>query len=181
MCPSIRLLKHSRYVYLDSLSDFIIAPHSVSYHNTLSIAVLSFISQVVSQALRCSPCSHVPYSFRTFSIFSHFPFLPFQARSFCELYPVNRGSLLVTVCNLTEGQTKRNVPLPLPLQRGSRIRAHSRVCAYARVGRRTFNTGTRGRCIRVYCCHGSAAVLSCEQREWRIAIRRNTLHGTLCG
>jgi len=34
-----------------------------------------------------------------------------------ELYPVNRGTLLVTVCNLTEDQTKRNLtyhPPPLP-------------------------------------------------------------------
>lgn len=150
---------------------------------------LSSIFLFAFQTVR-SRCSHVVYSSRTFSIFSHFPFSSFRARSSCELYPVNRSSLLVTVCNLTKGQRERKserererrsaTPPSCALVTRNPNSVHSRVCAYTRE-RETFNTRLRSRCIWCAATAMQWLVFSCVQREWRITICRNTLYGTLCG
>lgn len=65
--------------------------------------------------LRFVPPSAVLYSHPVSSVLPFLPPTPSSSfYSLGELYPVNRGTLLVTVCNLTEDQTKHDLTQPPP-------------------------------------------------------------------
>lgn len=83
---------------------------------------IAFLARAIHPFLPYSAVTPRYYSFSDFLTSSRF-FLPSVSATLTpsrplhplgELYPVNRGTLLVTVCNLTEDQTKRDPTFSLP-------------------------------------------------------------------
>lgn len=71
------------------------------------------------------------------------PSSPFY--SLGELYPVNRGTLLVTVCNLTEDQTKHDLTQPPPFCPPYPISSYSPTPNYHMRSRKTYTWETAPR------------------------------------
>lgn len=91
----------------------------VAFSLALSIRFFPFCCSLAVSVppafLRFVPPSAVLYSHPVSSALPFLPPIPSSSfYSLGELYPVNRGTLLVTVCNLTEDQTKHDLTQPPP-------------------------------------------------------------------
>lgn len=91
----------------------------VAFSLALSIRFFPFCCSLAVSVppafLRFVPPSAVLYAHPVSSALPFLPPIPSSSfYSLGELYPVNRGTLLVTVCNLTEDQTKHDLTQPPP-------------------------------------------------------------------